>query len=261
MSCKALGAGPFLRQQRQSLQLELQQPLPPTVPASAPPSRCAAACGSGLRLCPRLLQTARLAGEQRWRRHRGGGAAAGPAVALERRSGQAGGPGPAGAGAGDVHGRHSLPMVRHTTEGGVPCHWLPPCCRRKLLATAQPKKQHAAWGQGLVFDRSAVSCCRPASKQSWHQLHPRCCRHGLRTAHGCFAAAGRSPKQPSAAVLVGALEDAYVTRESIRELSAHWPGSRVRWVPGGHVSAFLLQQPAFRQAIADSLAQLQPASS
>ena len=68
-----------------------------------------------------------------------------------------------------------------------------------------------------------------------------------------------SVKQPAAAVIVGALEDAYVTRQSIRELAAHWPGSEVRWVPGGHVSAFLLQQPAFRAAIADSLDRLQPA--
>ena len=31
---------------------------------------------------------------------------------------------------------------------------------------------------------------------------------------------------------------------------------QVRWVPGGHVSAFLLQQPAFRKAILDSLERL-----
>ena len=31
---------------------------------------------------------------------------------------------------------------------------------------------------------------------------------------------------------------------------------QVRWVPGGHVSAFLLQQPAFRKAILDSLDRL-----
>ena len=31
---------------------------------------------------------------------------------------------------------------------------------------------------------------------------------------------------------------------------------QVRWVPGGHVSAFLLQQPAFRTAILDSLFRL-----
>jgi len=33
----------------------------------------------------------------------------------------------------------------------------------------------------------------------------------------------------------------------------HWPGSELRWVPGGHVTAFVLQRPAFRRAITDSL--------
>lgn len=65
-----------------------------------------------------------------------------------------------------------------------------------------------------------------------------------------------SPRQPEAAVLVGALEDAYVARDSILDLAAHWPGSEVRWVPGGHVSAFVLQQQAFRDAITDSLDRL-----
>ena len=32
--------------------------------------------------------------------------------------------------------------------------------------------------------------------------------------------------------------------------------AQVRWVPGGHVSAFLFQQGAFRSAIADSLGRL-----
>ncbi|CAL8468337.1 g7877 [Coccomyxa elongata] len=69
------------------------------------------------------------------------------------------------------------------------------------------------------------------------------------------------PQRPDAAVIVGAHNDAYVSAHSVRELAAHWPGSQVRWVPGGHVSAFLLQQPAFRKAILDSLERLsQPAA-
>lgn len=64
------------------------------------------------------------------------------------------------------------------------------------------------------------------------------------------------PRCTKAAVLVGATEDAYVSPQSVMELAEHWPGSEVRWVKGGHVSAFLLQQNAFRQAIADSLTRL-----
>ena len=62
-------------------------------------------------------------------------------------------------------------------------------------------------------------------------------------------------------MLVGATEDAYVSAQSVKELAAHWPGSEVRWVKGGHVSAFLLQQAAFRQAISDSIDRLDECSS
>ncbi|KAK9819238.1 hypothetical protein WJX81_000552 [Elliptochloris bilobata] len=61
------------------------------------------------------------------------------------------------------------------------------------------------------------------------------------------------PQRPDAAVIVAAPNDAYVSQESVLELARHWPGSELRWVAGGHVTAFVLQQPAFRRAIVDSL--------
>ena len=36
-------------------------------------------------------------------------------------------------------------------------------------------------------------------------------------------------------------------------MAEHWPGSEVRWVEGGHVTAFVLCQPVFRRAISDAL--------
>ena len=66
------------------------------------------------------------------------------------------------------------------------------------------------------------------------------------------------PALPAAAICVGARADAYVARASVAELAAHWPGSEVRWVPGGHVSAFLTQGDAFRGAIRDSVARVPP---
>lgn len=57
-------------------------------------------------------------------------------------------------------------------------------------------------------------------------------------------------------MIVGATEDAYVDREAIMDLHAFLEGSEVRWVPGGHVSSFILHQQAFRDAIVDSLARL-----
>jgi hypothetical protein len=40
-------------------------------------------------------------------------------------------------------------------------------------------------------------------------------------------------------------------------LQEHWPGSELRTVNGGHVSAFLMHQDAFRGALRDSLARLE----
>jgi hypothetical protein len=37
----------------------------------------------------------------------------------------------------------------------------------------------------------------------------------------------------------------------------HWPGSELRTVNGGHVSAFLMHHDAFREALRDSLARLE----
>ncbi|KXZ50280.1 hypothetical protein GPECTOR_17g919 [Gonium pectorale] len=61
------------------------------------------------------------------------------------------------------------------------------------------------------------------------------------------------PRRADAAVIVAARDDAYVSGESVRQLHEYWPGSELRMVSGGHVSAFLMHQDAFRQAIRDSL--------
>jgi hypothetical protein len=63
------------------------------------------------------------------------------------------------------------------------------------------------------------------------------------------------PKRPDAAILLAAKDDAYAPPSDARVLQQHW-GCELRIVPGGHVTAFLLQQDAFRSAIADSVARL-----
>lgn len=64
------------------------------------------------------------------------------------------------------------------------------------------------------------------------------------------------PRRPDAAVIVAAESDAYVSTESVRQLHRYWEGSELRLVSGGHVSAFLLHQSSFRQAVLDSLQRL-----
>jgi len=51
----------------------------------------------------------------------------------------------------------------------------------------------------------------------------------------------RRPQRPDAAVLVAACNDAYC-HNSLHEVHAYWPGSELRLVGGGHVSAFFLHQ-------------------
>lgn len=65
------------------------------------------------------------------------------------------------------------------------------------------------------------------------------------------------PQRPDAGVFVCATGDAYVSRESVMQMHCYWPGSEVRFVSGGHVSAFFMHQGSFRAAILDSLARLE----
>lgn len=63
------------------------------------------------------------------------------------------------------------------------------------------------------------------------------------------------PMEPRAVMMVAALEDLYVDPDCAARLHAAWPGSVLRWVQGGHVSAFLQHhtRDQFRAAIVDAL--------
>ncbi|KAK3258462.1 hypothetical protein CYMTET_32488, partial [Cymbomonas tetramitiformis] len=63
------------------------------------------------------------------------------------------------------------------------------------------------------------------------------------------------PVEPRAVMMVAALEDLYVDPDCAARLHAAWPGSVLRWVQGGHVSAFLQRhtRDQFRAAIVDAL--------
>lgn len=51
---------------------------------------------------------------------------------------------------------------------------------------------------------------------------------------------------PSLAICVTAIRDAYVPREGVKHLAEIWPGSEVRYIDAGHVTAFLFNQASFR---------------
>ncbi|CAH2300927.1 Hypothetical predicted protein [Pelobates cultripes] len=60
------------------------------------------------------------------------------------------------------------------------------------------------------------------------------------------------PVDPSLIIVVQAKEDAYVPRIGVRSLGEIWPDCEIRYLEGGHVSAYLFKQGLFRQAIYDA---------
>jgi len=64
------------------------------------------------------------------------------------------------------------------------------------------------------------------------------------------------PMRADAAIIAGCTRDGYVLRTEIQRLHAHWPGSTLRWIRAGHISALLTSRRALCDAIADSAAKL-----
>ncbi|XP_060035079.1 protein ABHD18 isoform X3 [Erinaceus europaeus] len=54
------------------------------------------------------------------------------------------------------------------------------------------------------------------------------------------------PVDPSLIIVVQAKEDAYIPRAGVRGLQEIWPGCEIRYLDGGHISAYLFKQALFR---------------
>uniref|UniRef100_A0A0K8THS9 Protein ABHD18 n=1 Tax=Lygus hesperus TaxID=30085 RepID=A0A0K8THS9_LYGHE len=61
-----------------------------------------------------------------------------------------------------------------------------------------------------------------------------------------------TPIDTSLIISVCAVDDGYVPRCGVTDIRAVWPDAEVRYVQGGHVTAFVLHQKAFRKAIVDA---------
>ena len=64
------------------------------------------------------------------------------------------------------------------------------------------------------------------------------------------------PPHTAGAVIVGGRRDGYIPRTAIEDLHAHWPGSELRWLPGGHATMIWRQKDALVDAIVASLDRL-----
>lgn len=69
--------------------------------------------------------------------------------------------------------------------------------------------------------------------------------------HGRTLHSAGNPRVSSCPAKMSMLDSAFLFLAQ-----AHWPGSELRLVSGGHVSAFLMHQDAFRAALRDSLARV-----
>lgn len=64
-----------------------------------------------------------------------------------------------------------------------------------------------------------------------------------------------APK-PKSAILVAAKDDGFVNHRDVQALAEAWPHAELRWLPGGHVTAYVRHQAVMRKAIADAIDRL-----
>lgn len=58
---------------------------------------------------------------------------------------------------------------------------------------------------------------------------------------------------PELAIIINARHDGYVPSQGVMSLTDIWPGSQVRYLDRGHISAILFDNDEFRRAIAESI--------
>uniref|UniRef100_A0A8C5XDM2 Abhydrolase domain containing 18 n=1 Tax=Microcebus murinus TaxID=30608 RepID=A0A8C5XDM2_MICMU len=121
---------------------------------------------------------------------------------------------------------------------------------RLLLQDASKKE---CFNQTLSTNKSSYTSC---SSQSYHLLSKEQRRNNLQkeslifmkgVMDECTHVANFSvPVDPSLIIVVQAKEDAYIPRTGVRSLQEIWPGCEIRYLEGGHISAYLFKQGLFR---------------
>uniref|UniRef100_A0A2K5CUN2 Abhydrolase domain containing 18 n=1 Tax=Aotus nancymaae TaxID=37293 RepID=A0A2K5CUN2_AOTNA len=109
------------------------------------------------------------------------------------------------------------------------------------------------FNQTLSTNKSSYTSCNP---QLHHLLSKEQRRNNLRkeslifmkgVMDECTHVANFSvPVDPSLIIVIQAKEDAYIPRTGVRSLQEIWPGCEIRYLEGGHISAYLFKQGLFR---------------
>ncbi|KAK2494118.1 hypothetical protein MC885_003181 [Smutsia gigantea] len=126
------------------------------------------------------------------------------------------------------------------------------------LLLQDPSKMEC-FNRTLSTNRSSYTNCSP---QSYHLLRKELRRNNLQkeslifmkgVMDECTHVANFSVSvDPSLIIVVQAKEDAYIPRTGVRSLQEIWPGCEIRYLEGGHISAYLFKQGLFRRAIYDA---------
>ncbi|XP_041799608.1 protein ABHD18 isoform X2 [Chelmon rostratus] len=116
-------------------------------------------------------------------------------------------------------------------------------CGRSLdTLPRSPRAQNTLLGKTM----DSTDCCRPS-------LHRESISFMKGVMDECTHMANFSvPVDTSLIIVVQAKEDAYIPRTGVLSLQEIWPGCEVRYLNGGHISAYLFKQNIFRQAIYDA---------
>ncbi len=64
--------------------------------------------------------------------------------------------------------------------------------------------------------------------------------------------------QPRRAILMAARDDGFVPSASTQRLLEHWRGAELRYLPGGHMSAFFTRRSLIARAILDAFSRIEP---
>jgi dienelactone hydrolase len=117
------------------------------------------------------------------------------------------------------------------------------------VATAGLAASHSpgpVWTEGLLTNAIA-----------WEALGGESHRAEMAAALGSASALHFAPPpHVSSAVLAAPAADGYIPRHAFEALHAHWAGSELRWIQGGHTSVLLWRKGALARAIVDSFERL-----
>ncbi|KAF7645037.1 hypothetical protein LDENG_00211240 [Lucifuga dentata] len=151
----------------------------------------------------------------------------------------------------------SVERLLSLTEGGAAGGDLE--ARHGLLIRADPADKHcfsSVSSNGRSLD-TTPSALREKSVAAVEGCRPSLQRESQSFMKGvmdeCTHMANFSvPVDTSLIIVVQAKEDAYIPRTGVLSLQEIWPACEIRYLNGGHVSAYLFKQKMFRQAIYDA---------